>query len=122
LARASEAIAAFTRAERVWFYLHDPDTNRLEAAWPGWNLPEELATQLKISVETPSIASMVFKSGEVYVTNDLEHDPYVNRKLRTILPADNAIFCPVKTEEKALGVAVATNRPGGCGHEEVDAM
>ncbi len=122
LARASEAIAAFTRAERVWFFLHDPDTNRLEATWPGWNLNEELASQLRISVEAPSIASMVFKSGEVYVTNDLDHDPYANRRLREAVDADNAIFCPVKTEDKTLGVAVATNRPGGFGHEEVDAM
>ncbi len=122
LARASEAIAAFTRAERVWFFLHDPDTDRLEAAWPGWNVGEDLAAQLWISVESPSIVSMVFKNGEVYSTNDLEHDPYVNRKLRDVVKADNAIFCPVKTEDKTLGVVVATNRPGGFGHEEVDAI
>jgi signal transduction histidine kinase len=122
LARASEAIAAFTRAERVWFFLHDPDTNRLEATWPGWNLGEDLASQLRISAETPSIASMVFKSGEVYVTNDLDHDPYANQKLREIVQADNAMFCPVKTEDKSLGVVVATNRAGGFGHEEVDAI
>jgi signal transduction histidine kinase len=122
LARSSEAIAAFTRAERVWFYLYDPDTNRLEAAWPGWNLSEELAGQLRISVDSPSIASMVFKTGEVYVSNDLGHDPYVNRKVRALVEADSAIFCPVKTEEKSLGVVIATNRPGGFGHEEVDAM
>src|SRR6185295_11276972 len=29
-ARACEAIAAFTGAERVWFLFHDPNTNRLE--------------------------------------------------------------------------------------------
>ncbi len=122
LARSSEAIAAFTRAERVWFYLYDPDTNRLEAAWPGWNMSEELAGQLRISADSPSIASMVFKTGEVYVSNDLGHDPYVNRKLRALVEADSAIVCPVKTEEKSLGVVIATNRPGGFGHEEVDAM
>jgi signal transduction histidine kinase/HAMP domain-containing protein len=122
LARASEAIAAFTRAERVWFFLHDSNTNRLVAAWPGWNLSEDLASQLVMSVETPSIAGMVFKSGEVYVSNDLEHDPYVNRKFQSLLTADNAIVCPLKTEEKTLGVVVATNRPGGFGHEEVDAL
>ncbi|HTD53240.1 MAG TPA: ATP-binding protein [Thermoanaerobaculia bacterium] len=122
LARASEAIAAFTRAERVWFFLYDPDTNRLEAAWPGWNMSEELAEQLRVSVDSPSIASMVFKTSEVYVSNDLAHDPYVNRTLRSLVGADSAIFCPVKTEEKSLGVVVATNRPGGFGHEEVDAM
>ena len=122
LARASESIAAFTRAERVWFYLYDPDTNRLEAAWPGWNMSEELIGELRVSVESPSIASMVFKTGDVYVSNDLEHDPYSNRKLRALVAADSAIFCPVKTEEKTLGVVVATNRPGGFGHEEVDAM
>ena len=43
LARCSEAIAAFTRAERVLFFLHDRETNRLKAGWPGWNLTEELA-------------------------------------------------------------------------------
>ena len=122
LARASEAIAAFTRAERVWFYLHDPDTNRLEAAWPGWNVSEELTAQLKVSVESRSIASMVFKSGDPYVTNDMVRDPYVNRKLQASVRAVNAIFCPLKTEDTTLGVVVATNRAGGFGHEEVDAL
>jgi signal transduction histidine kinase/HAMP domain-containing protein len=122
LARASEAIAAFTRAERVWFYLHDSNTNRLVAAWPGWNLSEDFASKLTMSVDTASISGMVFKSGEVYVSNDLEHDPYVNRRMRAVVSADNAICCPLKTEEKTLGVVVATNRPGGFGHEEVDAL
>ena len=39
LARSSEAIGAFTRAEAVLFLLYDPNTNRLEGAWPGWNVP-----------------------------------------------------------------------------------
>ncbi|MEO8431935.1 MAG: GAF domain-containing protein, partial [Acidobacteriota bacterium] len=122
LSRASEAIAAFTRAERVWLYLYDADTNRLEAQYPGWNVPEEIIEQLKISVEAPSIVSMVFKSGEPYVSNDLSRDPYVNKKLQLTVAATNAVFCPLKAEDRTLGVAVATNRPGGFGHEEVDAM
>jgi signal transduction histidine kinase/HAMP domain-containing protein len=122
ISRACEAIAAFTRAERVWFYLYDPDTNRLEAAWPGWNVSEEAAAELKLSAETPSIAAMVLNTGEPYVTNDLEHDPYVNRRIQAIVQAENAIFCPLKAEDRMLGVAVATNRPGGFGHEEVDAL
>jgi signal transduction histidine kinase/HAMP domain-containing protein len=122
LSRASEAIAAFTRAERVWFYLYDADSNRLEAAWPGWNVTQETMTAMKFSVESPSLASMVFKSGEPYVTNDLEHDPYVNRKLQELVHASNAIFCPLKAEDETFGVAVATNRSGGFGHEEVDAL
>ena len=122
LSRACEAVAAFTRAERVCFFLHDPDTNRLEAAWPGWNVSQEMAKELKISVEAPSIAGMVFRTGDPYVTNDLDNDPYANRSMQSIIGARNAIFCPLKAEEKTLGVAVATNRPGGFGHEEIDAL
>ncbi len=122
LTRASEAIAAFTRAERVWFYLYDRDSNRLEAMWPGWNVSQEMMAGMKFSVESPTLASMVFKSGEPYVTNDLEHDPYVNRKLQDLVQASNAIFCPLKAEDETFGVAVATNRPGGFGHEEADAL
>ena len=54
--------------------------------------------------------------------NAPHHDPYANRRLREAMDAQSAIFCPVKTEDKTLGVAVATNRPGGFGNEEVDAM
>ncbi len=122
LARSAEAIAAFTRAERVWLYLHDPDTNRLEAAWPGWNMTQELAANLMVSVDARSIASMVFRGGDVYVSNDLDHDPYVNRKLQAMVGASNAMFCPLKTEDATLGVVVATNRQGGFGPEEVDAL
>ena len=35
LGRSTQAIAAFTNAERVWFHLYDRNTNRLEAALPG---------------------------------------------------------------------------------------
>jgi signal transduction histidine kinase/HAMP domain-containing protein len=123
LARSSEAIAAFTRAERVFFFLHDPDTNRLQAAYPGWNLPEEIAAKMTISVDAArSIATMVFRSGEIYVSNDLERDPYVNRELQKLVGASNGIFCPLKVEETTIGVAVAINRPGGFGPEEADAM
>ena len=122
LSRATEAVAAFTRAERVWFYLYDPDTNRLAAQWPGWNVTEDVTAKLVFSAEAPSIAGLVFKTGEPYVSNDLERDPYVNRTLQSVVSATNAVFCPLKTEEKTIGVAVAINRTGGFGHEEVDAM
>ena len=32
------------------------------------------------------------------------------------------MFAPLKTEEETLGVAVAINRPGGFGQEEIDAI
>src|SRR5262244_4055985 len=50
LARSAEAIAAFTRAERVWFFLHDSQSNRLQAAWPAWNLSEDAAGRLQVTV------------------------------------------------------------------------
>jgi signal transduction histidine kinase/HAMP domain-containing protein len=121
-ARACQAIAAFTGAERVWFFFHDPDTNRLEAAWPGWNVPQDLTRRLTVSVERPSIASMVYKTGEIHVSNDLQRDPYFNRELQPLDSASNAIFAPLKTEEKTLGVVAAINRAGGFGSEEADAL
>jgi signal transduction histidine kinase/HAMP domain-containing protein len=123
LARCAEGVAAFTRAERVIFFLHNPDTNRLEAAWPGWNLTEDVAGRLRIPVDGRSIAGMVFRTGEVYATNDLEHDPYAARALQQITgPMSSSVFAPLKTEDKTIGVAAAFNRPGGFGHEEVDAV
>jgi signal transduction histidine kinase len=122
LARSSEAISAFTRAEAVMFLLHDPNTNRLEAAWPGWNLSEELAKQVKIPVEGRSIAGAVFKSGEAYYTNDIDHDAYHSGDLKKLFGTRNGLFAPLKTENETFGVVVALNRPGGFGHEEVDAM
>jgi signal transduction histidine kinase len=65
---------------------------------------------------------MVFRTGEIYVANDIAHDPYVNRAIQPVAGATCAVFTPLKTEEKTIGVAVAINRPGGFGHEEVDAM
>ncbi len=35
--------------------------------------------------------------------------------MRAIMGAHNGIFCPLKAEEKTLGIAVATNREGGFG-------
>ncbi len=122
LARSSEAIGAFTRAETVLFMLHDPNTNRLEGASPGWNVSEELASQVKIPMEVRSIAVAVFKSGEAYYSNDLEHDTYVHLDYKNLFGARNALFAPLKTEHETLGVVAAVNRAGGFGREEVDAM
>lgn len=121
LARSAEAIAAFTRAERVWFFLHEPQSNRLQAAWPAWNLGEDAAARLHVPVGARSVASEVFRSGELSIVDDLERlpsDPAFPR----ILSASNAILCPLKTEKETLGVVVATNRPGGFGQEEADAL
>ncbi|MDQ5873650.1 MAG: ATP-binding protein, partial [Acidobacteriota bacterium] len=122
LARSSEGIGAFTRAETVIFLLHDPNTNRLEGAWPGWNVSEELAAQVRVPVDSRSMAGTVFKSGDVYCSNDVEHDPYSSPDLRRLFGTVNAIFAPLKTESETLGVVAAINRPGGFGREEIDAM
>jgi signal transduction histidine kinase len=122
LARSSEAIGAFTRAETVLFMLHDANTNRLEGAWPGWNISEELASQVKIPMEARSIAVTVFKSGEAYYSNDLEHDTYVHVDSKNLFGGRNALFAPLKTEHETLGVVAAINRAGGFGREEVDAI
>jgi len=122
LARSSEAIGAFTRAETVLFLLHEPKSNRLEAAWPGWNLSEETAAQVKIPLEARSIEGLVFKSGEPYCSNDLDSDPYAHRESQKLFGATNAMFASLKTETETFGVVLAINRPGGFGPEEQDAM
>jgi signal transduction histidine kinase len=122
LARSSEAIGAFTRAETVLFLLHDPNNNRLEAAWPGWNISEEAAAALKIPLDARSISSVVFKTGEVYCSNDLDNDPFTNRDAQKLFAGRNAMFAPLKTESETIGVVVAVNRPEGFGREEIDAM
>ena len=122
LGRSTQAIAAFTGAERVWFHLYDRNTNRLEAALPSWNVDEALAEKLKLSVDARSIAGMVFRTGEAYCSNDMGRDPYANPELQKILAPTNGVFVPLKTEDETLGVAVAINRPEGFGQEEVDAV
>ena len=122
LARSAQAIEAFTNAERVFFFLYDRNTHRLEATTPAFNLTEELASQLKVSVDSRSISGMVFRTGEPYCTNELERDPYASRDFVRLLSATNGVFAPLKTEEETLGVAVALNRAEGFGQEEVDAL
>lgn len=122
LAQCSEAIAAFTRAERVIFFLHDRATKRLQAQWPGWNVTEELLQALQVPVDERSITSMVFQTGELYCSNDLEHDPYVHRETQKAFNARNGLYAPLRVDEEAIGVVLAINRPGGFGPEETDAM
>jgi signal transduction histidine kinase/HAMP domain-containing protein len=122
LARATQAVAGFTGAERVWFAFYDPNTNRLEARLPAWNVPEEMAGKLQISLDARSIEGMVFRTGEPYCSNDLLRDPYSNRDLQEASGARNGVFTPLKTEEETLGVAVAINRDAGFFQEEIDAL
>ena len=74
LARATQAVAGFTGAERVWFCLYDSRTNRLEARLPAWNVTEEMAKRLQVSVDARSIEGVVFRTGEAYCANDLPRD------------------------------------------------
>jgi signal transduction histidine kinase/HAMP domain-containing protein len=122
VARSTQAIAAFTNAERVWLQLYDANTHRLEAAPPAWNVPDDMAASLLISVDTRSIAGMVFRTGEPYCSNDLDRDPYASRELLAATGARNGVFVPLKTEEETLGVVAAINRPEGFGQEEIDAV
>jgi signal transduction histidine kinase/HAMP domain-containing protein len=122
LARATQAIAGFTGAERVWFSLFDANANRLDAQLPAWNVTAELAEQLSVSLDARSIEGMVFRTGEAYCTNDMDRDPYASRSLQKVSAARNGCFAPLKTEEETLGVAVAINRDGGFFQEEVDAV
>jgi signal transduction histidine kinase/HAMP domain-containing protein len=122
LARATQAIAGFTGAERVWFSFYDANTNRLEARLPAWNVPSELADGLQVSLDARSIQGMVFRTGEPYCSNDLSRDPYANRGLQELSGARNGVFAPLKTEEETLGVAVAINRAAGFFQEEIDAV
>ena len=69
LARSSEAIAAFTRAENVWFLLHDPNTNRLQAAWPGWNITVEIAEKIHTAAKADARAR---KGATVSAKNAIE--------------------------------------------------
>ncbi|HEY4230707.1 MAG TPA: ATP-binding protein [Thermoanaerobaculia bacterium] len=122
LARATQAVAGFTGAERVWFGFYDSHTNRLEARLPAWNVTEEMAGRLQVSLDARSIEGMVFRTGEPYCANDLARDPYANRDLLRASGALNGVFAPLKTEEETLGVAVAVNREAGFFQEEVDAL
>jgi signal transduction histidine kinase len=65
---------------------------------------------------------MVFRTGEAYCSNDIAHDPYASRELRTGTGARNGVFVALKTEEETLGVVVAVDRPEGFGQEEIDAV
>ena len=85
LARSTQAIAAFTNAERVWFYLYDrehqpPGSGRCR---PSTSRRSSLR-RLKVSVDARSIAGMVFRTGEPYCTNDVDRDPYANRELQPL--------------------------------------
>jgi signal transduction histidine kinase/HAMP domain-containing protein len=122
VARSTQAVAAFTGAQRVWLQLYDANTHRLEVASPSWNVPEETAERLRVSVDARSIAGMVFRTGEAYCSNDIAHDPYASRELRTGTGARNGVFVALKTEEETLGVVVAVDRPEGFGQEEIDAV
>ncbi|MEP6994198.1 MAG: ATP-binding protein [Acidobacteriota bacterium] len=122
LARATQAVAGFTGAERVFFMLYDPNTNRLAAQLPAWNLTEEMAQQIAVSVDARSIAGLVFRTGEAYCSNDIDRDPYTHQGLKALVGARNSVVAPLKTEEETLGVAVAINRDGGFGQEEIDAV
>ena len=122
LARSAEAIAAFTRAERVWFFLHEPQSDRLQAAWPAWNLGEDAAARLQVAIGARSLASDVFRRGEPAIVDDLASLASPDPAFPNALAATNAILCPLKTEKETLGVVVATDRPGGFGQEESDAL
>ncbi len=91
---------------------HEPAGGRVAGLEPARGARAEARDLRRTNRRSPG---MVFRTGELHVSNDLSRDPYSNRELQTLEGADNAIFAPLKTEGKTIGVVAATTARAASG-------
>lgn len=118
-ARLSRSIGSLVGATKAWLALWEPESRSLAFAPPGWGVPDDALSGVRIGVSDRSLAALAYRTGETYVCNDVPGDPQASRQLaeRTGV-AHNAVFAPLKTEVGTLGVLIVAEKEGGFDEED----
>jgi PAS domain S-box-containing protein len=109
-------IARLLGAETCVILLYDESQNFLRAQVPAYGMEDHLLLSLRFSPEETSIATLVFKTGEPYLTNDARRDPLLSVKAAGNIREMLAV--PLKAGQHMLGTIEVINKTGGFLEEE----
>jgi signal transduction histidine kinase len=119
----SSRIAELLDAKKSWIALWDAEARMLVFTPPGYGVPDDRLSGVKIGLEDRALAMLAFRTGETCVTNDLAHDPRISRRIAEVVDVkESALFVPLKTEAGPLGVLIVCDKPGGFDAEDEAAV
>ena len=122
LAQLARQIAQLVGATKAWLVLWDPDTRTLVGAPPGYGIPEDALRGVRAGLDDPTLAVIVFRTGETVSGNDLS-DPRLSRAFVARMDVrQNYVLAPLKAESGILGVLGVADKPGGFDAEDQSAI
>ncbi|HEY3348505.1 MAG TPA: HAMP domain-containing sensor histidine kinase [Thermoanaerobaculia bacterium] len=122
LAQLARQIAQLVGATKGWLVLWDPDTRSLVGAPPGWGIPEGALRGVRAGLEDPTLAVIVYRTGETVLRNDLS-DPRISQAMVKRLDVrENVVLAPLRAESGILGVLGVADKPGGFDAEDQAAI
>ena len=99
--------------EKMAALLADDENETLVAESPGVGLDEDQIAGLRMPLDTPSLATTVYRTKTPLVSNDAVNDAWVTKWARELLGVDNVLAVPLTSGPKAIGVLAAINSRRG---------
>ncbi|MEW6685110.1 MAG: GAF domain-containing protein [Candidatus Edwardsbacteria bacterium] len=105
--------------EKGTLMLYEPTTRELVAQYEAsFGATEEQIKAFRVKVDEPGFSSMVFNTGEPFVSNDAQNDPRVIRRFVEMFKVRQLLTVPVRSAEQTLGVIHMANKKVGRFDEE----
>jgi signal transduction histidine kinase len=98
--------------------LFDERDQSLSAQAPGHGVRDEDIARLRTPITARTIASLVFQTGEPYLTNDAVHDLQISRAAADLLGVREMLAVPLQAQDRTLGTLEVMNKVGGFVEED----
>ena len=109
-------IARLLGAETCVILLYDERKKRIHAQVPAYGMADEDLLSLSFAPDESSIATLVFRTGEAYMTNDARQDPLLS--VKAVGNIRELLAVPLNAGQHMLGTIEVINKQGGFREEE----
>ena len=111
--RLTRAIAELLGAEMCLVAAYDRRRNLVRAEAPGYNTPPEVIRAFNFELEAGNHAAPVYKTGEVFFSNEPAQDARFNRRFVERFGIRSVLSVPLRIKGGLIGFIYVANRPGG---------
>ncbi len=106
-------VARLLRAEMCLILLYDERDRSLQAQLPACGVSDEHLRLLRARLDEQNLATQVFKTGEAYLTNQVQTDPLISKSVTELLGVRTVLAVPLLAGNRALGTLEIMNKQGG---------
>jgi K+-sensing histidine kinase KdpD len=99
--------------EKVAILMFDEEKNSLFVQPPVFGISDEELSELKISLDEPSLGATVFRTNTPLASNEAETDAWVSGLVQRLLAMRSVLVVPLTTGAKPIGILMAVNANKG---------